>query len=237
MPDIMIVNPRRKKRVLKKKRTKRANVKTGGASMSASKKKRSTSQKRKTASNKTRPRKSMTMTVRNLKPKPRKKRRNPRGMSVSLPGAGSVDIIPVIGGTGIAIASRLIPSYLTSLVALPTAGIPGYLVQAASGIGLSYVVKEFLKQPKVAEYGVLFTLSNVITRLADDLLFKGESLGSLLGQGYPPSIWATDPMLETERLLGEGGLLPGQSPSVFADVGMGGQFAPGVVVDRFRSRF
>ena len=158
-------------------------------------------------------------------------------MSVAIPGAGNVDIIPVLGGTGIAIASRLIPSYLTSLVALPTAGIPGYLVQAASGIGLSYVVKEFLKQPKIAEYGVLFTLSNVITRLADDLLFKGETLGSLLGQDYPPSIWATDPMAETERLLGDVGLLPGQSPSVFADVGMGGQFTPGVVVDRFRARF
>ena len=237
MPDLMIVNPRRKKRTKTKKKTKRVNAKTGGASMTAKKKKRSTSKKRTTATNKKRPRRSMTMTVRNLKPQKRKKRRNPRGMSVSLPGAGSIDIIPVIGGTGIAIASRLLPSYLTSLVALPTAGIPGYLVQAASGIGLSYVVKEFLGQPKVAEYGVLFTLSNVITRLADDLLFKGETLGSLLGQDYPPSIWATDPMLETERLLGDVGLLPGQSPSVFADVGMGGQFTPGVVVDRFRARF
>lgn len=205
--------------------------------MTAKKKKRSGSKKRTTAANKPRGRKSMTMTVRNLKPQKRKKRRNPRGMSVALPGAGQVDIIPVIGGTGIAIASRLLPSYLTSLVSLPTAGIPGYLVQAASGIGLSYVVKEFLKQPKVAEYGVLFTLSNVITRLADDLLFKGETLGSLLGQGYPPSIWETAPVLETERMLGGADLLPGQSPSVFADVGMGGQYTPGMNVDRFRARF
>jgi hypothetical protein len=234
MPDIMIVNPRRKRAKAAKKKTRKANANSGGASMSAKKKKKSTSKKRPTVTNKGRKRRSMTVTVRNLKPK---KRRNPRGMSVALPGAGSVDIIPVIGGTGIAIASRLIPSYLTSIVALPTAGIPGYLVQAASGIGLSYVVKEFLKQPKVAEYGVLFTLSNVLTRLADDLIFKGETLGSLLGQGYPPSIWAGDPMLETERMLGDVGLLPGQSPSIYADMGVSGQFTPGVVVDRFRARF
>ena len=176
----------------------------------------------------------MTVTVRNLKPK---KRRNPRGMGVSIPGAGRVEIVPVLGGTAIALGSRLIPSYLTGLVTVPTAGIAGYLVQAASGIGLSYAVREFLKQPKMAEYGVLFTLSNVITRLADDLLFKGETLGSLLGQGYPVSIWDTDPVLETERLLGDVGLLPGQSPSVFADIGMSGQFTPGPIVDRFRARF
>lgn len=233
MPDLMILNPRRTRRGTRKKTKKRVNVKTGGASMATKRKKRSASKKRSTATNKARKRRSMTVTVRNLKPK---KRRNPRGVGVSIPGAGRVELIPVLGGTGIAIASRLLPSYLTSLVALPTAGIAGYLVQAASGIGLSYVVREFLKQPKVAEYGVLFTLSNVITRLADDLLFKGESLGSLLGQDYPPSIWATDPMLETERLLGQD-LLPGQTPSVFRDVGVGGQFEPGPVVDRFRARF
>ncbi len=202
--------------------------------MAAKRKRKSTPKKRRTVVNKARKRRSMTVTVRNLKPK---KRRNPRGMGISIPGAGRVELVPVLGGTAIAIASRLVPSYLTSLVALPTAGIPGYLVQAASGIGLSYVVREFLKQPKVAEYGVLFTLSNVITRLADDLLFKGETLGSLLGQGYPPSIWETDPVLETERLLGDVGLLPGQSPDVFADIGVGGQFTPGPIVDRFRARF
>ena len=233
MPEIMILNPRRKKRVTKKKTRKRANVKTGGASMAA-KRKRKSPQKRLTAKNKARKRRSMTVTVRNLKPK---RRKNPRGMGISIPGAGRVELIPVLGGTGIAIASRLLPSYLTSLVALPTAGIAGYLVQAASGIGLSYVVREFLKQPKVAEYGVLFTLSNVITRLADDLLFKGETLGSLLGQDYPPSIWDTEPVLETERLLGDVGLLPGKTPSVFRDIGMGGQFTPGPIVDRFRARF
>lgn len=202
-------------------------------------KRRSTSTKRRASTNtrktKGRRRRSMTVTVRNLKG--RKKRRNPRGTGISIPGAGRVELIPVLGGTGIAIASRVIPSYLTSLVALPTAGIPGYLVQAASGIGLSWAVKELLKQPKVAEYGVLFTLSNVLTRLADDLLFKGETLGSLLGQGYPPSIWDRAPLLETEQLLGEGALLPGGTPSVFADVGMGGQYTPGINVDRFRARF
>jgi len=238
MPEIMIVNPRGKPRKTKKKKQKRSSVKRGGASMAT---------KRKTARKKPSPRKagsrkSVRVTVRNPRKKKSRSRRrsNPRGMGVSIPGVGKVDIVPMLGGTGIAIGSRLLPTYLQKYVGLPTAGIPGYLVQAGAGIGLAYVVRTFLKQPKVAEYGVLFTLSNVITRLADDLIFKGESLGSLLGQGYPPSIWEAEPFLETERLLGGSGLglLPGQSPSVFEDMpGVSGQFEPGPVVDRFRARF
>lgn len=237
MPDLMIVNPRRKRRQTTKKKVKKAKRPTGGAGMKRKKtpKKSATPRKRKTVSNKRRQSRSMTMTVRNLKS--RRRRSNPRGMGISIPGAGRVELVPVLGGTGIAIASRLLPSYLSSIVPLPKEGIAGYAVQAASGVALSYVVKEFLKQPKIAEYGVLFTLSNVITRLADDLLFKGATLGSLLGQGYPPTIWATDPVLETESMLGDVGLLPGQSPSIYADMGISGQFTPGEVVDRFRSRF
>lgn len=161
--------------------------------------------------------------------------RNPRGGKgpLSFIGLGDVDVLDLVGGTGIAVGSRLLPSFLKTQVNLPTTGFAGYGVQLAAGLGLSYVAEKFLKMRKMAQYGRLFTISNVLTRLADDLIFKGESLGSLagFGQDYPPDAYARAPMLEYENMLGQ---FPWDTPDAYS---LSGQYTPGPEVEKFKSRF
>lgn len=159
--------------------------------------------------------------------------RNPKKGPLDFLGLGNVDLMDVAGGTAISIGSRLVPSFLTNVVKLPTQGVPGYLVQLGSGLGLAYVAENMLKMKGMARMGRLFTLSNVLTRLADDLIFKGETIGSLLGLDYPPDAYVTAPIYETEKMLGQ---FPWDQPNAYAG-GLAGQYTPGPEIERFQSRF
>jgi hypothetical protein len=163
-------------------------------------------------------------------------RRNPRRKGpLSMLGIDE-PIFDIVGGTVITVGSRLLPSYLSSVVKLPTTGFAGYGVQLASGLGLSWVVEKVLKQKGMAKLGRLLTVVNVLTRFADDMIFKGESMGSLLGLNYPPGAYARPSYLETERMLGQGEYW-WTTPGSYSGNGVGGQYTPGPEVERMKSRY
>jgi hypothetical protein len=148
-------------------------------------------------------------------------------------GLGDVNIVDMAGGAGVGIASRMLPSFLKRYVDLPTEGFAGYGVQLGAGLGLCMLIEKFLKMRGLARMGRLAVLFNVTTRLADDLIFKGETLGSLAGLGlpYPPDAYTRAPLIEREQMLGAG--YPWDTPDAYLE----GQFTPGPVVEKYKSAY
>ena len=158
--------------------------------------------------------------------------RNPRGKGpLAMLGLGDVDLVDMAGGAGVGIASRLLPSFLQRYIKLPTEGFAGYGVQLGAGLGLCMLIEKFLKMHGLAKMGRLAVLFNVTTRLADDLIFKGATLGSLAGLPYPPDAYASAPLVEYEQMLG--GSYPWDTPDAY----LSGQFAPGSVVEKYKSAY
>lgn len=160
--------------------------------------------------------------------------RNPRGGGpLAMIGLGDVNLVDMAGGAGVGIASRMLPSFLQRYVKLPTEGFAGYGVQLGAGLGLCMLIEKFLKMRGLAKMGRLAVLFNVTTRLADDLIFKGETFGSLAGLGlpYPPDAYAKAPLLEYEQMLG--GEYPWDTPDAYLQ----GQFTPGPVVEKYKSAY
>jgi len=149
-------------------------------------------------------------------------------------GLGDVNLVDMAGGAGVGIASRLLPSFLKRYVNLPTEGFAGYGVQLGAGLGLCMLIEKILKMRGLAKMGRLAVLFNVSTRMADDLIFKGETIGSLAGLGmpYPPDAYARDPLIEYEHMLGQN--YPWDTPDAYA---LGGQYSAGPEVEKYKSAF
>ena len=157
MAEVMIVNPRRKKRG-KARKTKRRR----------------------------RPRSTSTVTkTRTLYRNPRKKSRR-RGFSRNPRRGlfGDLNLVDLAGGTGIGVGSRLLPGVLARYgVPLPTTGYMSYLSQLGSGLALSYVADKFLKMKGISKKGMEITIALVMTRLINDFVLPTAGLSGLRSVG------------------------------------------------------
>lgn len=156
MAELMIVNPRRKKRKsTRKRKARRPRTKT----------------------------RTVTKTVyknrgrrRNYK---RRARRNPRRG-----GLFGVNLMDLAGGTAIGIGSRLLPGMLARYgIPLPATGYMGYLSQLGSGLALSYLVGNILKMKSIARKGTEITMALVLERVINDMLLARPEVAGLLGYG------------------------------------------------------
>ena len=153
MAEVMIVNPRRRKRG-KTRKTKRRRRSRSSATV------------------------TKTRTIyRNPRKKSRRRgfTRNPRRGPF-----GGLNLMDLVGGTGIGIASRLLPGVAARYgVPLPTTGYMSYLSQLASGLALSYVADKFLKMKGISKKGMEITIALVLSRAINDLLLPGAGLSGL----------------------------------------------------------
>lgn len=142
----------------------------------------------------------------------RRYRRNPGLKFMGL------DLMPIVGGTGIAIGSKILPGFVSRFVPFNIqTGPMGYLARIGSGMFLAWAADKFLKQRAIAKAGVQFTFATVLTDLANDLLFAqgglqglGSGLAGNLGQVYP------GPMV-TEGLRGNLGDIYDPAPIAVAN--------------------
>lgn len=118
----------------------------------------------------------------------RRRRRNPSGgFTMNLPGLGPVNLVDVGGGTLGSVLAKMLPNYVATKVGIPVTGVMKYPVQLASGLFVSWVAGNLLKQKGIAKYTALFTLSNVLTDLVTEYVVNPAGLGSMM-LGYPYTV-------------------------------------------------
>jgi len=231
MPDLLLINPVRKKSSKKKTPAK------GRKSMAIKKVRKNTARKK---SSKRRPARKTAMKLVPVRrgrrlAYGRKRRRNPGGKAnVNLPVVGSVNLVDVAGGTAGSIVAKMIPNLLGAKLGLPTTGAMKYPIQLASGLAVSYVAAQFLKMKGVGRMTALFVINNILTELANEFLVTPAGMGAYMGD-WPPGVYLpVEAYRETESLMGRYDV-PTDNEGVFTP--MGGVYEVGTVPDRFKPRF
>ena len=168
MEDIFLMNPRRRKRSQKRRHHKRGRRRNPGESLAILNPRRKRRHYRSHGRHR------------------RHYRRNP-GFSI-----GSLDLMTIGAGVAGAVGSRFISNQiLEKVVKQPDTGIIGAAATFATGLAVSFIVRKFGKQPKLANGIALGAGIMAATRVVDDLLIQKKSLGEFLGMGeYMPDFSA-----------------------------------------------
>lgn len=223
MPELMIINPTKKRKVAKNRSTEES--KKGRSKVAKRRKTR-----KKTVSNAGRRR---SVPVRVTNPKRRKRRRsvpvrvinkgsrrrrrsNPSGINVNLPVLGQINVVDVGGGTLGSILAKMIPAYAAAQFGIPVAGVAKYPVQLGAGLLVSWLAANVLKQKGIAKYTALFTLNNVLTELATDYIVTPAGMGGLMG--YPYSVLDAPRGLSGKVQTGDNPTVLYQAPETSRDV-------------------
>lgn len=234
MPDLIIVNPTRRKSGKKKTPAK-------GRRNMASKRTRKKIARRKPSKRRPTKKPGMRLAPRRRgrrlvsSGKRRRARRNPSGgANVKLPVVGNVNLVDVAGGTAGSVVAKMIPNLLAGKLGLPVTGAMKYPIQLASGLAVSYVAANFLKMKGVGRMTALFVINNILTDLANEFLVTPAGMGAYMGN-WPPNVYLPiEQYRETESLMGRYDVAT-DNKGVFSP--MEGVYEVGDVPDRFKPRF